>query len=29
VLGIGRTRQPYIPGPPLAAVATAEQVQYG
>ena len=28
-LGIGRRRQPYIPGPPLGPVNAAEQVQYG
>jgi glutamate synthase domain-containing protein 3 len=29
VLGVSRRRQPYIPSPPLAALAPAEQVQHG
>ena len=29
VLGVSRTRQPYIPGQPLPFVAAAEQVQHG
>jgi glutamate synthase (NADPH/NADH) large chain len=29
VLGMGRSRQPYIPNPPLTAVAQATQVQHG
>jgi glutamate synthase (NADPH/NADH) large chain len=29
VLGVSRTRQPYIPGQPVAVLAHAEQVQHG
>jgi glutamate synthase (NADPH/NADH) large chain len=29
VLGVSRRRQPYIPSPPVAAMAPAEQVQHG
>ena len=29
VLGVSRRRQPYIPSPPLSALAPAEQVQHG
>jgi glutamate synthase domain-containing protein 3 len=29
VLGVSRTRQPYIPGQPLPVLAQAEQVQHG
>jgi glutamate synthase domain-containing protein 3 len=29
VLGVSRRRQPYIPSPPLAVLAPAEQVQHG
>jgi hypothetical protein len=29
VLGVGRSRQPYIPGQPLPVLVPAEQVQHG
>jgi glutamate synthase domain-containing protein 3 len=29
VLGVSRSRQPYIPSPPLAVLALPEQVQHG
>ncbi len=29
VLGVGRSRQPYVPSPPVVALTPAEQVQHG